>query len=360
MYRLRTAGGRARIVEGNGGNRDTEAAVRAALKWLAAGQSADGHWDPRRFGAGRQVMIDGQDRRGAGSHADAGITGLALLAFLAAGHTHVSGEGQATVQHGIEYLMNIQAPNGNLSGQATTFEKMYCHAMATCALSEAYAMTGDDRLQAAVRRAIGYTVAAQHPASGGWRYAPGEPGDTSQLGWQLMALKSAELAGIKMPDDTRAGMLRYLKSVSAGRQGGLACYRPGHPVSRAMTAEALVCRQFLGMSRDNRAGDEAGDYLLQELPGQGDANLYYWYYGTLGMYQLQGVRWQRWNAALQANLLHTQRSEGELAGSWDPDATWGAYGGRVYGTALATLCLEVYYRFLPLYVEAAGRDQNTK
>ena len=78
---------------------------------------------------------------------------------------------------------------------------MYCHAMATCALSEAYAMSRDDRrLQAAVRRAIGYTLRAQDRASGGWRYRPSDPGDTSQLGWQVMALKSGQLAGIEIPE----------------------------------------------------------------------------------------------------------------------------------------------------------------
>jgi hypothetical protein len=121
-----------------------------------------------------------------------------------------------------------------------------------------------------------------------------------------------------------------------------------------MTAEALVCWQFLGMPHEHPAGNEAGDYLLEELPGEGPKNLYYWYYATLGMYQLQGDHWQQWNKALQQMLIKSQRKTGDLAGSWDPDTVWGGYGGRIYSTALATLCLEVYYRYLPLYVEAAG------
>jgi hypothetical protein len=175
-----------------------------------------------------------------------------------------------------------------------------------------------------------------------------------------MALKSAELAGIPMPRATRNGLIRFLRSVSAGAHGGLASYRPNEPVSRPMTAEALVCWQFLGMPRENPAGDEAGDYLLGELPGQGQANLYYWYYATLGMYQLQGTHWQRWNDALRATLLDAQRAAGPLAGSWDPSTVWGGYGGRVYTTALATLCLEVYYRFLPLYDHAAPADARAE
>ncbi len=77
-------------------------------------------------------------------------------------------------------------------------------------------MTHDPRLEKPVRRAIAYTVASQDPRGGGWRYRPGDPGDTSQLGWQLMALKSAELAGIPMPASTRSGIIRFLQSVSSG------------------------------------------------------------------------------------------------------------------------------------------------
>ena len=141
---------------------------------------------------------------------------------------------------------------------------MYCHAMATCALSEAYGMTHDDRLREPVRRAIDYTLAAQDPIGGGWRYRPGDAGDTSQLGWQLMALKSAELAGIPMPDKTRQGIIRYLQSVSSGKYGGRASYRPGEQPSRPMTAEALVCWQFLGLPAQHPACNEAGDYLVGE------------------------------------------------------------------------------------------------
>ena len=113
-------------------------------------------------------------------------------------------------------------------------------------------------------------------------------------------------------------MVRFLKSVSSGTHGGLASYRPRERATRAMTAEALVCRQFLGMTRDNPAANEAGDYLLTELPSNEPINLYYWYYGTLGTYQLQGEHWRKWNAALQKTLLDRQVTRGAAAGSWDP------------------------------------------
>jgi hypothetical protein len=358
IYKLRVAPNRSELAAKQGATPATEEAVKAALKWLAANQEADGRWDARRHGAGRELMVGGRDREGAGTKADTGMTGLALLAFLARGHTHLEGDYQTNVRLGLEYLLRSQGSDGSLGGQATTFAFMYSHAMATLAVSEAYAMTKDQRLRDPVRRAVAYTMAAQNATSGGWRYKPGDPGDTSQLGWQLMALKSADLGGIPIPERTRKGIERFLKAVSSGDYGGMAAYRPGEAASRAMTAEALVCRQFLGAKPDHPASREAGDYVLGDLPGQGEANYYYWYYATLGMYQLQGVHWRQWNDALQTTLVAGQQKSGPLAGSWDPSDRWGGYGGRIYSTALATLCLEVYYRFLPLYADVAPADSR--
>jgi hypothetical protein len=121
-----------------------------------------------------------------------------------------------------------------------------------------------------------------------------------------------------------------------------------------MTAEALFCKQMLGIKRDNPASTEAVGYLLARRPRLSDQNLYYWYYGTLSMYQYGGQPWKEWNESLLDVLVSEQRTSGHAAGSWDPKGPWGPHGGRVYSTALATLCLEVYYRFLPLY-KSGGR-----
>jgi len=350
-YRLRMSPDKLGTTLRRGGSTETEAAVKAALKWLADNQSGDGRWDPRVHGAGNETRVLGRDRQNAGSRADTAVTGLALLSFLGAGHTHLEGPYREDVRRGLEYLMRVQGSDGCLAGHAAPFEFMYCHAMAACALSEAYGMTRDNRLRRPVERAIDYTISAQDSLGGGWRYKPGNPGDTSQIGWQLLALKSAELAGIPITEQTRQGIIRFLRSVSSGQYGGRAAYRPGEQPTRTMTAEALVCWQFLGLPPNHPAAHEAGNYLLEELPGQGVYNLYYLYYATLAMYQLGGVSWERWNEAMREAVLARQIKTGPLAGSWDTSDLWGGYGGRVYTTALAALTLEVYYRFLPLYAE---------
>jgi hypothetical protein len=195
-------------------------------------------------------------------------------------------------------------------------------------------------------------VENQNP-DGGWRYVKGQSSDMSIFGWQLMALKSAEIAGLSIPESTKVNMVRFLKERSLGQNKGLAGYRfvGGQPLppTDSMTAEALFCKQMLGISRTNQASLEAVGFIMQRVPRSSTHNLYFWYYGTLAMYQYGGTAWREWNEALRETLIAEQRTRGHLAGSWDPKAPWGPYGGRVFSTALSTLCLEVYYRFLPLY-----------
>jgi hypothetical protein len=114
----------------------------------------------------------------------------------------------------------------------------------------------------------------------------------------------------------------------------------------------------LNLRLGEAAEREGVEFILQELPGTRQSNLYYWYYATLALYQLGGQGWQRWNAALKETLLATQRHDGDLAGSWDTTDVWGGYGGRVYTTALGALCLEVYYRYLPLYGRTIARGAS--
>ncbi|MDA7978556.1 MAG: hypothetical protein MPJ50_07275 [Pirellulales bacterium] len=356
-YRLRVAKNRSEIIAERGGSALTEASVKSALAWLGRNQSADGRWSAQAHGGGRETMVNGQDRGGIDMKADSAITGLALLAFLGDGHTHQRGDYQSQVQKGLDYLIRIQAADGNLSDRATRFAAMYCHGMATYALAEAYVLSGDERLREPLRKAVQFTLAAQSPHDGGWRYQRGDvQGDTSQLGWQLLALTSAEAGGIEVPQASRDAMVRYLKSVSFGNHQGLASYKANERGSRPMTAEALFCKLLLGMQRDNLACEEAGNYLLEELPGAtARPNYYYWYYGTLSMYQLGGRHWEEWNKALLEQVLSRQRGDGDNAGSWEADSVWGGYGGRVYSTALATLSLEAYYRFAPMYQTAKRR-----
>ncbi|MGL4514831.1 MAG: squalene--hopene cyclase [Lacipirellulaceae bacterium] len=354
-YAARGASQRLRIAEEQGGSRETESAVARGLDWLARSQAPTGEWDSTRWGAGLERRVLGDDRGGAGAKAETGLTGLALLALLGGGHTHLEGGYRDSVHNGLAYLLATQRADGDLSGDATLYAKTYCHSMATFALAEAYAETGDDRLRDAVQRGAALLVRSQSRSNGAWRYRPGDPGDTSQLGWVLMALRSAELAGVAIPPSTWDGAERFLASVAHGSDRGLASYLPHSGPTPTMTAEALYCRQVLGRAPHGAgATREAIALVAANPPSTQPVNLYYCYYGALALHHARGsggddvaaaAAWSAWNQRLKQVLVPLQVAHGPNAGSWSPSTLWGGYGGRVYTTALATMCLEVYYRY---------------
>jgi hypothetical protein len=354
LYADRCGGRRAAAAAARGGSADTERAVQAALGWLAAVQEPDGRWNAARHGAGRGRQAAGQHDSSVGGRSDHGVTALALLAFLGAGSTHQDGAYAPVVERGIRFLVGRQRADGSLAGDAEFFAALYCHGMATLALAECSAMSGDAALRPPLERAVQHTLATQHPVTGGWRYAAGDRGDTSQLGWQVMALTSARQAGVSSTAHAETLARGFLTGVSSGAAGGLASYRPRERPNQAMTAEALVCRLFLGLSTDHPVAREAIDFVGRTPPASAEVNIYTWYYATLASFHMGGPQWERWNVALQAALLPLQRHDpGPLAGSWDPDGVWGGHGGRVYSTALSALTLEVYYRHQPLFMQGA-------
>jgi len=323
-----------------GGSAETEAAVEAALRFLVSNQRPDGAWDPRASGAGIERSPLGTARGGAGSRAETALTGLALLSLMGAGHTHQRGEYSDNVFRGLAYLIRVQKPDGSLAGNASVYEATYCHGMAALAIGEAAAITQDPSAILSARRAITYTQRMQHPSTGGWRYTEGDPGDLSQLGWQAMVLDAGHRAGIPLDPRSVLGVQRFLQSVRMGSRGGLASYRRGEAPSRTMTAEALATRLLIGQRVPPEEIAEAERYLLQQPPGVSQDNYYYWYYATLALHQLQDDAWLQWNESLKSRLLATQQSDG----SWSSNTMWGGYGGTVYTTSMATLCLETYYR----------------
>lgn len=323
-----------------GGDPRTEAAVAAALQFLTRSQRPDGAWDPVSSGAGQERAPLGETREGAGKQIETALTGLALLSLMGAGHTHQEGEHAESVYRGLVYLIRAQKPDGSLAGDTTLYSANYSHGMAALAMAEAAAMTGDPAAMEATRRAVAHTQRMQHPTTGGFRYRQGDAGDLSQLGWQAMVLDAGYRAGVRVDPAAVWGVQRFLRTVRGGAHGGLARYRPGEAPSRTMTAEALATRLLLGESIPAAEIMEAERSLLEQPPGVGQDNYYYWYYATLALHQLQDDAWHRWNQSLQTRLLETQRPDG----SWPNTTVWGGYGGTIYTTAMATLCLETYYR----------------
>jgi hypothetical protein len=184
------------------------------------------------------------------------------------------------------------------------------------------------------------------------------------MGWQVMALASARRAGIDVADTGFDVAREWLDKVTRSGRPGLYSYQPKRRITAAMTAEGLFVQQLLGADAGAARMDVSVDYILANLPDWRNAeNTYYWYYATLALFQHGGEPWRAWNDRVKNELLAHQVGSGNAAGSWAPNGKWSTVGGRVYQTAIATLTLEVYYRYLPLYVREgteARRHEGTE
>jgi hypothetical protein len=331
-----------------GGSEGSEAAVVNALKWFAEHQLQDGSWslDHRGGNCAGRCSEPGRIR-----DCQTGATALALLPFLGAGQTHLEGQYRQNVAEGLAFLVRSMQNNGSLMQGGGN---MYAHGLASIALCEAYGMTNDRKLLAPAQAALNFIVMAQDPIGGGWRYAPQQPGDTSVIGWQLMALKSGHMAYLKIPPRTIAGASNFLDSVQTdgGAQYG---YRDPMP-KPSTTAIALLCRMYLGWKKDNAALQKGVSYLSSVGPSRGD--MYYNYYASQVLRHWGGEPWEKWNPTMRDQLINSQCKEGHALGSWDIPLREHSneQGGRLYVTAMATMILEVYYRYMPIYGKDAAED----
>jgi hypothetical protein len=168
-----------------------------------------------------------------------------------------------------------------------------------------------------------------------------------------MALQSARMAGLDVPNDVLARVSAYLDraAIDGGRRYG---YQEQIQPTNALAAEGLLCRQYLGWPRDDERLVDGITRLVQESPvgfeDKSEQDVYYWYYATQVAHHMEGQIWTDWNKVMRAALPAQQVKQGPEAGSWDPHSDkWATFNGRLYMTCLSVYMLEVYYRHLPIY-----------
>jgi hypothetical protein len=346
-----------------GGTTETERAVSMALKWLAQHQNPQtGAWT-----WSHSLICSGQcDRPGNKTASMNGATGMALMCFLGAGQTHMEGEYKETVFKGLSFLIQSMKVQGGYGAwwAGGSADDMYGHGIAAIAMCEAYGMTRDPRLQEAAQLSINYLTPAQNPQTGGWHYTPyiqqKMPGDTSVVGWQMMAIKSAAMSGLVYDIDTIRRANFFLDTMMV--PGGFGYHysmdsKQKNPLEyrAAMTACGVLCRMYSGWKKDEPSIKAAVAKFAEDGPSKSD--IYYNYYATQAMKQYGGAEWDSWNNRMRDQLVSSQVQTGHGAGSWFVDNGHSSdAGGRLYITCMSTMMLEVYYRYMPLYAEQAEED----
>lgn len=342
----------------------SQRAVDAGLDWLKRHQHEKGYWSAAEFA--ELCTTNRCDGEGDAMH-DVGVTGLALLAFLGAGHTPDSGRYKAVVKKGLKFLVDHQDGETGCFGEPNSHQAfLYDHAIASLAVTEGYGLSQWPILKAPAQRGVRFIQSARNPYKA-WRYAYPADGtnDVSVTGWMVMALKSAQDFGLTVDESALDGARAYIEEMTDAQsyrtgyleRGGYSAREPGlaerwpEQKTEAMTAVAMLCRVFTGEDSGTSPALRGGaDLLRKQLPTwdekAGTIDFYYWYYGSYAMYQMAGRDWDAWQPRMLAAVVKTQRDDGCEKGSWDPQFDpWGHRGGRVYATAIMTLCLEVYYRY---------------
>lgn len=348
-----------------GGSHASEEAIAQALKWLAEHQEPNGAWSLDHTGYNCQGRCS---HPFTGKHDDglrAG-TGLALLPFLGAGQTHVEGKYKRVVAAGLDALTRLSKneKNRGSSYRDPGGAGAYSHGIATIALTEAYGMTGDSALGGYAQEAVDHIIANQ-ARDGGWRYSfqaatdnPRGIGDTSVVGWQIMALKSAHLGGLRVPPPSVVGASKFLDTVA--RAGGSEyVYLPGNTrTTTTLNSVGLLSRMYLGWKQDNEALQRGAEKIARAGPSPN--NYYQNYYAAQVLFQYTGGKgsmWRSWNLKMRDLLIAQQEKAGHARGSWYLDGPHNDRGGRLYMTSLATMTLEVYYRYMPIFqADAVEKD----
>lgn len=345
-----------------GGTESSEAAVTEALKWFSrhqikSGPSA-GAWTMQHELVCRGACGNGCTKPERAKQLNA-ATSMALLPFMGAGQTHLKGEFRNVVMMGLKFLVQNGKPgkeNGLPYIDYTGGGSMYDHGLTAITLCEAYAMTGDPDLAGPAQAALNFIALAQCK-DGGWRYSKNSAsGDTSVVGWQVMALKSGHMGHLMIPPNVVRGSTLFLDKVGSDGGSIYGYDKPTTQVRPATTAVGLLCRMYTGWDK-NHPGIKKGVDHLSKI-GVKKPDLYYNYYAAQVLRHSGGKEWDKFNSELRDWLVETQDQSKGAKGSWFfKGAPHMSESGRLCVTSFATMILEVYYRHMPLYADAAAEEE---
>lgn len=318
--------------------RPNRAAIERGLEYLARVQFADGRWRFDNLEGASAAFPQPTSLR-----ADAAATGLALLAYMGAGHDHFSGRYQCVVDDGLDFLVRIQQDEGAFSElpdeESSEITSFYSHGIATLALCEAFGMTGDATLREPAQLAVDHLADRLEHELQSRHGRTIRQNDWSVIGWQLATLNSGRLAGLTVDADALARISASLAQMQIDASSS----------DEMQTAIALAVELHLGQTNSAAPRRSAADQLLaHEAEDDPHRDTYYWYYGSQAMYYLGGDQWQAWSRELYPRLIESQVDSGLTIGSWQPptatEAARADVATRLYVTALNLLSLETEQR----------------
>lgn len=304
-------------------------AIDKGLRWLAHVQQKDGSWS-----------MEGP-YPDAGKKNDIAATAFGLLPFLMAEKSprQIGNNPFAdNVTGGLRFLLSQQdKKTGEFSGGG-----IYAHCLATMAVSQAYAITGDRTLRKPCQHAIDYLLKAQHDA-GGWRYVPKQPGDTSVTSCVVLALMMGKEAGMAVPKESLKKAINYLDTRQNADGGyGYVSTNPTYTMSAAALHSRWLLQDWDMKNPSMRSGIEK--YLKTHPPGSVKNNFYY-FFATKLLSSLKGDFAKGWEERMCNQVLLQQEDGKDLLrkGSWPPNnETYANVGGRMMATSLNLQILEIY------------------
>ena len=304
------------------------AAVERGLAWLAARQQADGN-----FG-------------GMGGGAQAAVTAVSAISMMAAGNLPGRGKYGANVAKAVDAIIAGAQPNGLLADANSGGGTMYAHGFAALFLGEVYGMTGDERVKEPLTRAIRLIQKTQNP-EGGWRYTPAPvDADISVTICQVMALRAARDAGIKVEKDVIDKAVKYVKGLQ-NPDGGFNYMASGGNNSMFPRSAAGVATLYYAGESGGKPIDSGLAYIERFRPGRAGANadsinghyFYGHYYAAQAMFLAGGEHWAKWYPAVRDELVARQ----------SPDGSWNGEVTGEYCTAMALIVLQMPNRYLPVF-----------
>src|SRR5207248_3408719 len=275
----------------------------------------------------------------------AGITGLAGLALMSGGNLPGRGKYGENVQRGVEYVLSACQESGLIAAD-NSHGPMYGHGFATLFLGEVYGMTGDESVKEKLQKAVRLIEKTQNP-EGGWRYMPAPmDADISVTICQVMALRAARDAGIKVEKDVIDKAIAYVRRCQ-NNDGGfsyMASFGGGGGSGFERSAAGVAALYYAGVFE----GDDLKNglnYMKQFMPnkgagGRGASHYFYGqYYAVQAMFLAGGEYWAQWYPAIREELIHSQTATG----------AWSGEVSEEYCTAIALIVLQMPNRYLPVF-----------